>query len=184
MTVRTRLTTLAALVTVLSTLAACTVTAPGIGPVGGWDWKIGDETERWAGFHPNGIYKLQRDVFLLNIPDRTNGLALVPGIEWDVPPGTVRGPTALSDYRDAPRRWPRVAGVAEAGTRMRATILRSKGNVRAPNIARVYVKAKIMAGPHQGKLVDLQALSLYATDLESGRAELVGPNEEFLSRAP
>ena len=67
---------------------------------------------------------------------------------------------------------------------MRATILRSKGNVRAPSIARVYVKARIMAGPHQGKLVDLEALSLYATGLESGRAELVGPNKDFLSRAP
>ncbi|MDK1022303.1 MAG: hypothetical protein QGD90_11790 [Candidatus Hydrogenedentes bacterium] len=172
------------LVSALSTLAACTVTAPGIGYVGGWDWNVSDETERWAGFDPDGIYRLQRDVFLLDIPDRTNGLALVPGMESVVPPGTVRGPTALSDYQDAPRHWPRVAGVAEEGTRMRATILRSKGNVRAPSLARVYIKAQIMAGPHQGKVVDLQALSLYATDLESGRAELVGPNEDFLSRAP
>lgn len=184
MNVRANLTTLAVLATAFSTLGACSVTAPGLGYVGGWDWKVSDETERWAGYKPNGIYELQTDVFLLSIPDRTNGLALVPGMEWDVPPGTVRGPTALSDYQDAPRRWPRVAGVAEEGTRMRATILRSKGNVRAPSIARVYVKARIMAGPHQGKLVDLEALSLYATGLESGRAELVGPNKDFLSRAP
>ncbi len=184
MNIRTNLTTLAALVSALSTLAACSVTSPGVGYVGGWDWKISDEPERWAGFDPDGIYELQRDVFLLNIPDRTNGLALVPDMDADVPPGTVRGPTAMSDYQSNPKRWRRVAGVAEEGTRMRATRLRAKGNVRAPNIRLVYVKAQIMAGPHQGKVVDLQALSLYATDLESGRAELVGPNEDFLSRAP
>ena len=178
----THVTILAALVSALSTLGACTVTAPGVGYVGGWDWNVSDETERWAGFDPDGIYRLQRDVFLINIPDRTNGLALVPDMDADLPPGTVRGPTAMSDYQSSPQRWRRVAGVAEEGTRMRATRLRAKGNVRAPNMTRVYVKAQIMAGPHQGKVVDLQALSLYATEAATGRVDLIGPNEDFLLR--
>lgn len=184
MKIRTRLTTLAALAAALSTLAACTVTAPGVRYVGGWDWNVSDETERWAGFDPDGIYRLQRDVFLLNVPERTNGLALVPDMDEDLPLGTLRGPTAISDYQSSPKRWRRVAGVAEKGTRMRATRLRAKGNVRAPNMTRVYVKAQIMAGPHQGKVVDLQALSLYATDATTGRRDLIGPNEDFLLRTP
>ncbi len=184
MNMRTNLTALAALLSALLILGACSVTAPGVGYVGGWDWNVSDEVERWAGFDPNGIYELQRDVFLLNIPDRTNGLALVPDMDTDVPPGTLRGPTAMSDYQSNPKRWPRIAGVAKEGTRMRATRLRAKGNVRAPNIKLLYIKAKIMAGPHQGKVVDLQALSLYTTDAATKRTDLVGPNEDFLLRRP
>lgn len=163
-------------------LTACTVSAPGLGYVGGWDWNVSDEMERWAGFDAEGIYELREDVFLLDIPERTNGLALVPGMEWDLPPRTLRGPTGIEDYRSNPKNWRRVSGVAEKGTRMRATRLRAKGNVRDRDVTRVYVKAQILAGPHQGKVVDLQAVSLYATDLETGRVELVGPNEDFILR--
>ncbi len=182
MKILTRAMSLAAPVVALSALAACTVTAPGVGYVGGWDWNVSDETERWAGFDPEGIYELQQDVFLLSIPDRTNGLALLPDIDADLPPRTVRGPAAISEYQSSPKRWRTVAGIAEKGTRMRATRLRAKGNVRAPNMTRVYVKAQIMAGPHQGKVVDLQALSLYATEAATGRIDLIGPNEDFLLR--
>ena len=182
MKILARATGLAALAIALSALTACTVTAPGVGYVGGWDWNVSDETERWAGFDPDGIYVLQQDVFLLSIPERTNGLALLPDIDADLPPRTVRGPAAISEYQSSPKRWRTVAGIAEKGTRMRATRLRAKGNLRAPNMTRVYVKAQIMAGPHQGKVVDLQALSLYATQAATGRTDLIGPNEDFLLR--
>jgi len=165
-----------------SAFAACSVTTPGLGYIGGWDWNISDEMDRWAGFDAEGIYVLREDVFLLNLPERTNGLALVAGMEWDLPRNTVRGPTDIVDYERSPKTWRYVSGVAEQGTRMRAIRLRAKGNVRDRDVTRVYVKAQILAGPHQGEVVDLQALSLYATDLESGRVELVGPNEDFLLR--
>ena len=161
----------------------CAVTAPGLGYVGGWDWNISDNTERWAGYEPDRIYALRQDVFLLSIENRTNGIALVPGIQSDVPRGTLRGSTTILSYQADPRPWPWIGGVVESGTRMRATRLRSKGNLRAPSMTRVYVKAQIMDGPHRTKVVDLEPLSLYETDSESGQTILLGPNEDFLKRS-
>lgn len=162
-------------------VAGCNAST-GLGTVGGFDWNVTDEPSRWSGYEQNRIYEIQREVFLLDVPERTNGLALVPGMESDVPPSTFRGPTSIEDYQANPRRWRWVSGVVEPGTLMRVTRLRSKGNLRAPKKTRVYVKAQIMRGPHRGELVDLESLSLYAPDVETGRDELIGPNEDFLKR--
>ena len=173
----------AALVCLAGVVAGCAVSNPGLGYVGGWDWNISDEPERWAGFEANRIYRLQRDVFVTNVEDRTNGLALVPDMDADVPRGTVRGPTTIAGYQGDARPWPQIQGVVESGTRLRATRLRAKGNIRASKATMVYVKAQMLDGEFQGQVLDLQALSLYAVDPETGQENLVGPNEDYLVRS-
>ena len=162
-------------------LVACNAST-GLGTIGGFDWNVTDEPARWSGYQQDRIYEIQSQVFLLDVPERTNGLALIPGMESDVPPSTFRGPTSIEEYQANPRRFRWVNGVVEPGTLLRVTQLRSKGNLRAPKKTRVYVKAQFMRGPHQGKLVDLESVSIYAIDVETGRDDLIGPNENFLTR--
>ena len=64
---------------------------------------------------------------------------------------------------------------------MRAEALRAKGNVLDKSVKQHYVRARIMDGEFQGRLVDLQAVSLYSEDPEGGPVKLAGPNEDFLS---
>mgnify|MGYP001764764817 CR=1 FL=1 len=165
-------------------LTACAV-EPGQGRIGGWDFKR-DDPELWRGYHAQGIYQLQQDVFLLDVPDRTNGLALVPGMNSEVPPGTLRGPTGIEEYHAEPHRWLRVTGVVTAGTRLRAEVLRGKGNLRDPEGTVHYVRGRLLDGEFRGQVVDLQALSLYAADPDpkSHHVTLTGPNEDFLLFIP
>lgn len=176
----------AALAALLAIAApACQVT-PGAGRIGGWDFAQKDKPELWAAYRAQGLYEVQRDVFLLDVPDRTNGLALVPGMESEVPPRTFRGPTAIEDYRADPKRWLWVGGIVPAGTRLRAEVLRGKGNLRDPDGTVYYVRARLLDGEFRGRLVDLQALSLYAADADpkSRHLTLTGPNEDFLAFVP
>ena len=169
---------------VLGALAAgCAVSSPGMGYIGGWDSNISNETGRWAGYQRGGDYETQVGLFLLNVPDRTNGPALVPGMEAQVPPGVFRGPTTVEGYTQSARAWPGVIDVIPAGTRLRATMLRAKGNFRARLLTRVYVKAQVLTGPHRGEIVDLEQVSNYRMDVETRRAALLGPNEDFLTEA-
>jgi hypothetical protein len=164
---------------------ACRVASPGIGRLGGWDNRIDDKPALWGEYRVDAVYALQRDVFLLEVPERTNGLALVAGMEWQVPPGTLRGPTGVPDYLADPKRWRLIAGVAPAGTRMRVEVLRGKGNLRDPAATVHYVKARLLDTERQGQMVDLQALSRYVVeDPESRKVTLAGPNEDFLALAP
>lgn len=160
----------------------CATPNAGLGTIGGWDTNISDEAEEWAGFDRNATYETEAPLFLVNLSERTNGLALVPGMEISRPPATVRGPTSTEDYAARPKQWPWVRGVVKPGTRIRATILRSKGNVRGPNVRRAYVKARIMEGPFRDEVVDLEPISEYRIDEDTGRAYLVGPLEIFLRR--
>lgn len=162
-------------------LAGC-VTRPGIGYLGGWDKNVSERTELWGGYVPDAVYRIDHPLFLLDLPERTNGLALVPGLEVDLPPGTVRGPTTIEDYESAPRQWRKIKGVVEPGTRVRAFMLRAKGNLRDPGKTRHYVKGRILNGPFQGTVVDLEPVSLYREDPDTGRTVLVGPNNALLTQ--
>lgn len=153
---------------------------PGIGPAGGWDRNVSDQGEHWGGYRAQGVYRLDRDVFLLDVPERTNGRALVPGMEWDLPPGTFRGPTDTPEYLANPRGFRGVMGVVPAGVRVRADTLRAKGNLRDRNLTRHYVKARVLDGEFQGWVVDLEAVSIYRADPDGGPDRLEGPNEDFL----
>ncbi len=174
----------AALLMLLMLAAPACQVAPGQGRLGGWDFAVDKTPELWGEFKPDRVYELQRDVFLLDIPERTNGPALLSGMEWSVPPDTVRGPTTVAEYHAHPKNWLRVPGVVTAGTRLRAEVLRGKGNLRDKEATVHYVRARLLDGPFQDKLVDLQAISLYAADPDSRRIILRGPNEDFLTLAP
>lgn len=163
----------------LALCSGCQVT-PGLGYAGGWDRNVSEQTDRWGSYRPQGVYRLERDVFLLNEPERTNGTALVAGLESDLPPGTVRGPAEMEDYLASPNRYRGVIGVVRAGTRLRAEVLRAKGNVLDSVVTRHYIRARIIDGEFGQQLVDLQALSIYATDPDTGAVTLIGPNEDFL----
>jgi len=166
-------------------VSACKVSSPGIGRLGGWDQRIDEKTELWGEFRPQMVYELQRDVFLMEIYERTNGMALIPGMETPVAPGTLRGPTGISDYQADPKRFRLVNGVVPAGTRLRAEMLRGKGNLRDQEATVHYVKGRLLDSEFRGQLVDLQALSRYiAEDPESRKLTLAGPNEDFLALAP
>jgi hypothetical protein len=169
----------ACFVAVLALTSGCQVT-PGLGYAGGWERNVSQQTERWGEYRPLGVYRLERDVFLLNEPERTSGPALVAGLESDLPPGTVRGPAAMEDYLAAPDRYRGVIGVVKAGTRVRADVLRAKGNVLDSTVTRHYVRARIIDGDFRERLVDLQALSIYSTDPDTGAVTLIGPNRDFL----
>jgi hypothetical protein len=159
--------------------AACQVT-PGLGDAGGWDRAVSGQMENWGSYRPQGVYRIERDVFLLNVSERTNGPGLVPGMEADVPPGTFRGPTGMDDYLAAPQRYRGVTGVVVSGTRLRAETLRAKGNLLDKNVTVRYVRGRIMDGEFQGWVVDLQAVSIYRADPDGGPVRLAGPNEDFL----
>jgi hypothetical protein len=161
-------------------LTAC-VTEPGIGYIGGWDQNVSDEAELWGGYSRYRVYELREDVFVLNGNERTNGAALTPGIDAPVPPGTFRAPTTVEEYLDNPRYWREVDGIVERGTRVRAEILRGKGNLRDRSVTVHYVKGRVLNGPFQGELLDMEPLSRYRTDIETGRRILVGPNGDFLT---
>src|SRR6185436_12255568 len=88
----------AALAVLLALVAPACQVAPGPGRLGGWDFAQKDKPERWAAYHPQGLYEVQQDVFLVDVPERTNGLALVPGIDAEIPAGTFRGPGSIADY--------------------------------------------------------------------------------------
>lgn len=163
---------------------ACRVASPGLGRLGGWDSAIDKKPELWGQYKPDRVYELQRDVFLLDVPERTNGLALVPGMESSVPPSTFRGPTGIADYQANPKNWRWVTGVVTARTRLRAEVLRGKGNLRDAEATVHYVRGRLLDGPFRGDIVDLQALSLYAAEADSRRLTLTGPNEDFLALAP
>lgn len=165
-------------------LTACAV-QPGQGRIGGWDFKQ-DDPELWRGYHAQGIYQLTQDVFLLDVPERTNGLALVPAFDSTVPPKTLRGPASIEEYRAEPKRWLWVTGVVTAGTRLRAEFLRGKGNLRDPEGTVHYVRGRLLDGEFRGQQVDLQALSLYLADADpkSHHVTLTGPNEDFLLFIP
>ncbi len=166
-------------------MPACQV-APGAGRVGGWDFTQKDKPELWGAYQSQGVYELQRDVFLFDVPDRTNGPALVPGMGSAVPPGTLRGPTGIDEYRSDPKRWLRVTGIVPAGTRLRAETLRGKGNLRDPQATIHYVRGRLLDSEFRGRLVDLQTLSIYTADADpkSHHATLTGPNEYFLTLVP
>src|SRR5262245_42836484 len=87
----------AALLALLALAAPACQVSPGVGRVGGWDFAEKDKPELWAGFHAQGIYEVQQDVFLIDVPEHTNGLALVPGMNSEVPPRTLRGPTGVEE---------------------------------------------------------------------------------------
>lgn len=165
-------------------VSACQV-SPGIGRIGGWEHRIDDKTELWGEYHPQGVYELQRDVFLLDIYEETNGPALVAGMESTVPPGILRGPTGISDYQADPKRYRAVTGIVPMGTRLRAEMLRGKGNLRDQEATVHYVKGRLLDGKYRGWLVDLQPISRYIVENpESRKVTLVGPNEDFLVFAP
>ncbi len=164
---------------IVVTAAACQVT-PGLGTAGGWDHDVSDRADRWGAFRPQAVYRLERDVFLLDVPDRTNGPALVPGMEQDVQPGTFRGPTAVQEYQAAPHLFRGVIGIVTEGTRLRAEALRAKGNLLDPNVTLHYVQGRLMDGEFRGKVVDLQAVSVYWVDPDGGPEMLRGPNEDLL----
>jgi hypothetical protein len=159
--------------------AACQVSA-GLGTAGGWDRDVSDQRDQWGAYHPQEAYAVTRDVFVLDVPDRTNGPALVPDVEADLPPGTFRGPTSIPDFQTDPGQWRGVRGIVPAGTRIRADTLRAKGNLRDANVRRVYVKARVTDGEFRGLAVDLQAVSIYRADPDGGPVTLVGPNADFL----
>lgn len=167
------------IVFLLLSAAACQVSSPGLG----WDRNVSDRPEAWGAYQPEGVYVLQRDVFLLDVPERTNGPGLVPGMEWDLPPGTFRGPTGVADYQAAPSQYRGIIGIVAADTRLRVETLRAKGNLRDSRATRHYVKAKVLDGEFQGRTVDLQAVSVYRGDTDGGAVTLVGPNGDFLRRA-
>ena len=175
---------IAAALLVLS-VPACQV-EPGPGRLGGWDFAKNDKPEFWASYHAQGVYEVRQDVFLVDVPERTNGLALVPGMGIEVPPGTFRGPTGVEDYDAEPHRWPWVTGIVRAGTRLRAETLRGKGNLRDSELTVYYVRARLLTGEFRGQQVDLQAVSRYVADEnpESHRITLAGPNEDFLMFIP
>ncbi len=164
---------------------ACQV-APGQGRLGGWDFAIDDKPELWGAYRTQAIYELRQDVFLLDAPEYTNGLALVPGMSSEVPPGTLRGPTGIEEYRADPKRWLWVTGVVPAGTRLRAEVLRGKGNLRDSDATVHYVRGRLLDSEFRGRAVDLQALSLYQAepDPKSHKVTLAGPNEDFLTFIP
>ncbi len=174
----------ALLVLCVCAVSACTV-SPGIGRIGGWEHRIDDKTELWGEYHPQGVYELQRDVFLIDDYEYTNGPALVAGMETPVSPGTFRGPTGISDYQADPKRYRTVTDVVPMGTRLRVETLRGKGNLRDQEATIHYVKGRLLDGKYRGWLVDLQPLSRYVLlDPESRKETLVGPNEDFLVFAP
>jgi len=158
--------------------AACQVSS-GLGTVGGFDHDVSEKGELWGAYRSQSVYRLERDVFLLDVPDRTNGRALVSGPEWPLPPGTYRGPIPTADYQ-ALDGYRGVIGVIPAGTRIRAESLRSKGNLRDRGVQRNYVKARILDGEYRGWVVDLEPLSIYTAGPEGGPDQLTGPNEDFL----
>ncbi len=168
------------LVAVALGAAACQVT-PGVGTAGGWDRNVSERGELWGAYRAQGVYRLDRDVLLLDVPERTNGRALASGLEWDLPPGTFRGPVDATAYAANPRGYRGVIGLVPAGIRVRAEILRAKGNLLDKNLTRHYVKGRILDGEYQGWLVDLEPLSLYRADPEGGSDRLAGPNDDFLS---
>jgi hypothetical protein len=163
----------------MSLAAACEVT-PGFGTVGGWDRNVSEQGDAWGDYRTQGIYRLQRDVFVLDVPDRTNGRALVAGAEWTLPRGTFQGPVAVSDFQSNPKGYRGIIGVVPADTRIRAEVLRAKGNLRDRSVTRRYVKARVLDGEFRGWMVDLEPLSLYEADTEGGPDRLMGPNEDFL----
>jgi len=177
---------LATLVALFALAAPACQVDPGPGRLGGWDFAEKDKPELWAAYRAGGIYELQQDVFLLDIPERTNGLALVAGMDSEMPPGTVRGPTGIEDYRKEPERWRRVTGIVTAGTRLRAEMLRGKGNLRDSEATVYYVRGRLLTGEFRGRTVDLQALSRYTADPDpkSRRITLAGPNDDFLAFIP
>ena len=165
--------------------SACRVSSPGIGRLGGWDQRVDEKAELWGEYRPQAVYELQRDVFLMEVYERTNGMALLPGMEWPVPPGTLRGPTGVPEYNADPGHWRLVTGIVPAGTRLRAEVLRGKGNLRDQEATVHYVKGRLLDSEFRGQLVDLQALSRYVLeDPESRKVTLAGPNEDFLVFAP
>lgn len=166
-------------------VSACKVSSPGVGRLGGWDHRLDDRTELWGDYRPQMVYELQRDVFLIDVYERTNGMALVAGMEWPVPPGTFRGPTGVPEYRADPKQHRLVTGIVPAGTRLRAEMLRGKGNLRDKEATVHYVKGRLLDGEYRNWVVDLQPLSLYVLeDPESRKLTLAGPNEDFLALAP
>lgn len=163
-------------------MPACQV-SPGSGHLGGWDFASNKKPELWGQYNADRVYRLQRDVFLMDTPERTNGPALVPGTEWSVPPSTFRGPTGTAEYQANPKNFRWVLGIVTAGTRLRAKTLRGKGNLRDSEETIYYVRARLLDGEFRGKEVDLQALSLYAAVPDSRSVALTGPNEDFLTLA-
>ncbi len=175
---------IAAGVFILAAIAApaCRVTTPGIGYLGGWDQDVSERSEVWGRYDPGAVYRIEHDLFLMELPEPTGRPALAAGMDVSVPPGTQRGPTTIDEYQADPRGWPGVRGVVQQGTRLRAFALRAKGNLRDLSATVHYVRARILNGPHQGLVVNMEPVSLYRADPETGRVILVGPNDEFLTR--
>lgn len=176
---------IAAGVFILASLApavGCRVTTPGVGYLGGWDKDVSERSDLWGRYEPGAVYRLEADLFLMELPEQATGLALVPGMELEVPPDTQRGPTTIEFYREDTRGWPGVRGVIERGTRVRAFTLRAKGNLRDPNATVHYVKGRVLNGPHQGRVVNMEPVSLYRVDPDTGRMVLIGPNTDLLTQ--
>jgi len=160
-------------------LTSC-VTEPGLGYVGGWNQNVSDDTEAWGQYRQFRVYEFQEDVFVMNGGERTNGLALVPPLDADVAPGTFRAPATIDEYEANPRYWRSIDGIVTRGTRVRTEVLRAKGNIRDRSVTVHYPKGRLLTGPFQGQLLDMEPLSRYRTDVETGRRILVGPNRDFL----
>ena len=72
-----------------------------------------------------------------------SGMALVAGMNSEVPPGTVRAPCTTDEYRANPKRWASITGLVTAGTRLRAEVLRGKGNLRDPKEAYTLFRGRL-----------------------------------------
>jgi hypothetical protein len=163
--------------------SGCAVDTLGRGYVGGWDRSISNDTAAWGRYEPGETYRLVVDVFLLDMPDKTNGTALVPGMDFEAGPGGYRGPSTIATYERFPDNWRWVTGIVRAETKIRATRLRAKGNLRAPDRTVEYPKGEILDGEFRGRVVDMQPLSAYRMNEETGDLTLLGPDARFLAPA-
>ena len=111
----------------------------------------------WGDFELGAVYQLLTDSFLdKSRPSGHPHLHLVP--PW--PPakreGYSYGPPSVEAYRREPKRWRRVAGVVEAGTRIRCEFLNERtSRISVDSRSLVF---RILDGPHTESTVVLWRL--------------------------
>jgi hypothetical protein len=104
-----------------------------------------------------GVYALKQD----RLVERTGtwpatGLVVKPPPQLNVP----NAPRSMAEYRAAPQRWPTVAGVMPAGTRVRVLKIVHVGSLQWVGLEAIAeVSGEVLDGPFRGRKVDLTWVS-------------------------